>query len=403
MNRNVIKFAIIGAGNRGIGCFGKLLSETPEAEITALCDVNPVRMKESAKKLKGEPRFYTQTAEMFKKEQLDAVVITSPDYLHEEHAIAALKNGVNTLVDKPLAPTVKGCKNIIEVAEQAGRVVMIGFNLRHHAVLKRLKKIIDDGILGKIFLIENREFYDGGKTLLGRWNRQRKWSGGLWIAKGCHDFDVFQWLMGFPRPVKVSSVAGINVLNPENIPFEIKKGVKVGPTCAECAYREICPDVYKIDFAENPEWGCEARKSDHYAKDLCIYLSDKDVHDNGIAVVEYDNGARASHLECFITPFSDRFYTVVGDRGIAEVSLRNRSIIVRPRWSQETIAYKLNETDGGHGGADPELLRSFINIVNGDERNASTVEHGMWSTAVGEAAEISFREDRTVFINELMK
>jgi predicted dehydrogenase len=297
--------------------------------------------------------------------------------------VAVLKKGMNVLIDKPLATTVKGCKEIIKAAEDSGKTVMIGFNLRHDPTLKRLKKLIDDGVLGKVFLVENREFYDGGKTYMSRWNRKYELSGGLWVHKGSHDFDVCQWLLGFPTPVKVSACAGVNILNEENLPFETEEGKPAGPTCSACAYKDICPDYHYRETGLPEEWGEEATKVDNYHKDLCMYLSDKNTHDNGFSIVEYDNGSRASHMECFITPFSDRMYTVVGDK--------------------EIDTYKIPEISGGHGGADPGLVSSFIDIIKGSSSNTSTAEHGMMSTAVGQAAEISCRENRTVFIEELMK
>lgn len=403
MSDQKIKVGIIGAGGRGIMSFGKTIATRKDAQVVALCDPNQVRMEFAAKELGFTPNFYSSVETMIAAEKLDAVVITSPDFCHEANAVAALNNGVNVLIDKPLAITVKGCQNIISAAEKAGKNIMMGFNLRHHAVLKKLKKIISEGTLGRVFLIENREFYDGGRTYMSRWNRLYAKSGGLWIHKGSHDFDIFNWLLDFPKPVKVSAFAGVDVLNPQHIPFAVKPGVPVGPTCHQCPYREICPDVYKIDDIQNTPWGDRAVDSDGYSKDLCMYTSDKDTHDNGIAIVEYENGAKASHLECFITPMSDRLYTVVGDRGQAEVSLHNRTIIIRPRWSQEVITHHIPECEGGHGGADPMLIESFFKVLKGEEQNCSTTAHGMWSTAIGQAAEISRREERTVRVAELFQ
>ena len=278
---------------------------------------------------------------------------------------------------------------------------MMGFNLRHHGVLKRLEQLISGGGLGRIFLMENREFYDGGRTYMSRWNRLYANSGGLWIHKGSHDFDVFNWLLDFPKPVKVSAFAGIDVLKPQYIPFVVKHGVPVGPTCRQCPYRETCPDVFKIADLQNSAWSDRALAADGYAKDLCMYTSVKDTHDNGIAMVEYENGVKVSHLECFVTSLNDRLFTVVGDRGQAEVSLEKRTILIRPRWSQEVITHQIPEAQGGHGGADPLLVEAFFKVLKGEETNTSTTEHGLWSTAIGQAAEISRREERTVKVAEL--
>ena len=74
-------------------------------------------------------------------------------------------------------------------------------------------------------MMENREFYDGGRTYMARWNGKKSESGGLWIHKGSHDFDVFNWLLNFPKPKKVSAFAGMNVFTPQNFPFEVKDGI----------------------------------------------------------------------------------------------------------------------------------------------------------------------------------
>ena len=397
-----VKFGIVGVGSRGLQAFSTMICKRSDAEIAAFCDTNALRMKCAAEKLNITPNFYSTITDMVKNESLDAVVITTPDFYHEECAIEALQNGVNVLIDKPLATSVKGCRNIIAAAEKAGKTVMLGFNLRHNAVLKKVKKLISENTIGKVFLIENREFYDGGRTYMARWNRSYEFCGGLWIHKGSHDFDVFQWLLDFPKPVKVSSFAGINILNEDHIPFELTPGVPTGPTCHECHYKKICSDIYDISD-ELDRWGDEAAKLDGYKKDLCIYTSDKSVHDNGIAMVEYDNGARASHMECFVTPISDRRYTIVGELGQIEASLTDRIVTLRPRWSKEIVTYQIPNEEGGHGGADPNLLDTFIKVITGELANTSTTEHGMMSTAVGEAAELSRRQNRTVFIEELFR
>lgn len=403
MKKEKIKIGIVGTGGRGTFAFGKNIMIRNDASVVALCDPNKVRMDSASKELGGGQRLYASVETMVLAEKLDAVIVTSPDCFHEANAVAALESGANVLVDKPLATTVSGCKNIIRSAEKARKVVMIGFNLRHNAVLKRLKNLIENGNLGRIFLIENREFYDGGRTYMSRWNRLYSKSGGLWIHKGSHDFDIFNWLLGFPKPVKVSSFAGVDVLTSQNIPFTVKPGMPVGPTCTKCAYREICPDIFRIKDIQPGLWSDEAVDVDGYSKDLCMYTSDKDTHDNGIAIVEYENGVKASHLECFITSYEDRLYTVVGDKGQAEISLYNRTILIRPRWSKEVITYHIPEVEGGHGGADPKLIDAFFKVIKGEEGNNSTTEHGLWSTAIGQAAEISRREERTVRVAELFK
>lgn len=398
-----LRIAVIGTGSRGIGCFTQLFKKREDVEIAAFCDVNTVRAKAAAEQNKITPAIYGSMEEMAQKETLDGVVITTPDCFHHDCAVKALKLGWNVLVDKPLATTVKDCQEIINLAKETGKTVMIGFNLRHNAVLKRLKKIIDDGVLGKVFLCENREFYDGGRTYMSRWNRLFQYTGGLWIHKGGHDFDVFNWLLDFPKPERVTSFATVNVLNEKNLPFEKEAGHEPGPCCNSCYYKDKCPDKYLLSNEDLAMWGPEAQAQDSYLKNRCMYTSDKDNHDNGIAMVEYEGGIKVSHLECFIGTKTDRLYTIVGDRGLAEVSLHDRTITVIPRWGKgEITTVKVQEEEGGHGGADPALVDRFCQVLRGEAIPNSTAEHGMLSTAIGQAAELSRREHRMVDMSELL-
>ena len=230
-----LNIAIVGLGNRGKHCFGSLLKQRSDCRVAALCDTNRHRAELVARD-HDDPAIYTDFAEMLDKEQLDGVVITTPDEFHEQCAVLALQKKVNVIIDKPLATTVSGCKNIMAEVEKSGKIAMIGFNMRHNPILLKLKEIIDSGMLGRVIMIENSEYYNGGRTYMARWNGKKSSSGGLWIHKGSHDFDVFNWLLGFPKPRKVTAFSGMSVFNPDNYPFEIENGINPGPSCRECYY-----------------------------------------------------------------------------------------------------------------------------------------------------------------------
>ena len=392
----MLNIAIVGTGGRGVKCFGELLKKRTDCVIKAVCDINKVRARLAAEQF-GVEKYYTDLTTMLESEKLDGLIITTPDANHEASAVNALQHGVNILLDKPLSPSLAGCKHIIEEAKKSGKIAMMGFNLRHAPMLKYLKKTIDEGALGRIIMMENREFYDGGRTYMARWNGKKSESGGLWIHKGSHDFDIFNWFVNFPKPKKVSAFSGMSVFRPEYLPFEKVNGIEIGPCCSECYYGKngICKDVL---MHTEEEWGKEAQKEDGYVKDSCMYLSDLSVHDNGIAMVEYENGIRASHIECFVTGFGDRLYTIVGTKAIAQASLANNHIKIINRWSREEINIQVPVVEGGHNGADPALVDSFIKTINGEASNTTTLEQGMLSTAIAEAAELSKEENRTVFI-----
>jgi len=122
---------------------------------------------------------------------------------HEECAVLAFEHKKHVLIDKPLAISAKGCLRVVEAARRADCVLYMGFNLRHDVVVRRMKQLVAQGKIGEIFSMHAIEHYNGGRTYMARWNRLKKYSGGLWVHKGSHDFDIINWVMAPAHPVRV--------------------------------------------------------------------------------------------------------------------------------------------------------------------------------------------------------
>jgi predicted dehydrogenase len=407
-----IKMGIVGAGGRGVNTFGKIFAQQfhNKVEIAALADTNKIRAQAAREELGVNADIFEDAEELCKRKDINTVVITSPDYLHEELCLTAFKYKKNVLVDKPLAITAKGCLKIIEASRSTKKLLYMGFNLRHSPVLKKLKQLCSCGAFGEIFAMRAVEYYDGGKTYMARWNRLKKFSGSLWIHKGSHDFDILNWLAGKARPYQVSCFANIFTLNDKHLPFEIKKGIKPGPTCSECHYFDVCPDKipdYRIEQQQSAGLACrmfgkDAALTDSYHKDVCIYLSKKDTHDNGMAIVEYNNGIIAMHSECFVTPITNRIYSIDGTKAHCDVDLDNYSISLIERWNCTRNDIKVQQTGGGHGGADPAMCAEFIRCLEQNIKPSASGIDGAWSVAIGEACEKSKKERRIVKISEVL-
>src|SRR3990172_3342097 len=111
------KFGIIGCGSIAEIAHLPSIKKSQEAELEALCDINPDRVKETAVKW-GAKWTFTDYREMFKKVKLDAVVIATPNNMHRNQAIAAAKAGVHVVVEKPLAITNKEAWDIVETCRK---------------------------------------------------------------------------------------------------------------------------------------------------------------------------------------------------------------------------------------------------------------------------------------------
>ncbi|MCM8769963.1 MAG: Gfo/Idh/MocA family oxidoreductase [Candidatus Omnitrophica bacterium] len=396
------KIGIVGVGGRGFYGFAWPLSQKKEAKLVAVCDTNLERAKVVSRLIKEKtgisPAEYSDYREML-QEKIDLLVVTTPDFTHAEIAIEAMRAGQDVFVDKPLATKTTDCLKIYRTMKETGRRLYLGFNLRYDIVCRRIKEIIESGALGRIVNVVNADFYQGGKTYMARWNRFYEYSGGLFCHKGCHDLDIINWYFNLARPLRVVALAGVNVLHPGEIPFAPGKK-RVGPYCRACEVRFHCPDAGRV---ESPLFSEEVAKVDSYYPDTCIYLSDKDTHDNGFLLVEYEGGKRAFHWECFFTPVSTRRFTIVGTRGHLDADLAKNEIVVYPRWSHDRITYSLVRGEGGHGGADANMLDTLLLAVKEPGAiNFTSVREGIMSVVIAEAAELSRRQGRIVEISELI-
>jgi predicted dehydrogenase len=397
-----LRVGIIGTGGRGIHCFGQTFvkSHADEVEIVALADSNPVRAKGAREQLGIACDVHDNAGDLASRRDLDAVVIATVDCMHEEHALLALQNGKHVYIEKPLATTVDGCLRIIEAAKRTGKVLSMGFNLRHNAMIHKLHDLVAQGTFGEIFSIQAIEHYCGGRTYHSRWNRHKAKTGGLWIHKGSHDFDVINYLMGSQaRPARVACFANLSVLRPDHLPFQPREGVAPGPRCSVCPYVRECPDA--APAADNMLFNDDTAAVDGYYRDECMYLSEKDTHDQGIAIVEYDNGATASHSEYFATPISNRHYLLEGTAAHVEGDLHDATVNWQTRWSNERYECKIGPQKGGHGGSDPNIIQAFLAAIRTGEKPRATAVDGLWSVAVGVAAEKSRAEKRVIELADL--
>ena len=133
-----------------------------------------------------------------------------------------------------------------------------------------------------------------------------------------------------------------------------------------------------------------------------MYLSDKDTHDQGVAIVEYDNGATATHSEYFTTPLTNRRYLLEGSGGHGEADLHANRIDIMPRWTQDRVTHHVKRDEGGHGGADPKMCAEFVRCIQRDERPSASGIDGAWSVAIGQACEVSRAEKRMVPIKDVL-
>jgi predicted dehydrogenase len=198
------KAAVIGLGVGVAHAKGYIAN--PNAELIAVCDIDPVRLRERGDML-GVPRgmqFFDYT-EMLKLLDLEVVSVALPNHLHAPVTIAALNAGKNVLCEKPLACSASETAAMVSEACRTGRKLMVCFNYRFRDDARWLMGMRDSGRMGSIYYARAGWIRNSGIPGFGGWfTTKEKSGGGPLIDLGVHILDLTLWLMGYPQPVAVS-------------------------------------------------------------------------------------------------------------------------------------------------------------------------------------------------------
>ncbi len=191
----------LGIGQMHIGGY----RENPRAELVAVADIDPVRLKEIGGDKLGVEKRYATLTEMLANEDLDVVSIATPNKFHAPLTIEALRAGCHVLCEKPMAMTVAEAKTMIAEAKKAKKRIMIDFSYRTYPQSVALKRAVEAGTLGDIYYARTQWLRRKGAPLGTQgWFRKKELAGGgPLLDLGVHRLDLALWLMNYPKPVWV--------------------------------------------------------------------------------------------------------------------------------------------------------------------------------------------------------
>ena len=209
-----LKFIIIGCG-RIAQRHAKHINNL--AELVAVCDIEIEKANVLATKYNATA--YQNLDKMLAQHQdVDVVAVCSPNGLHAEHAIKALKAGFHVLCEKPMAISVKDCGEMIKVSEQSNKRLFAIKQNRFNPPVVAVKEAIDNGYLGKIFSIQLNCFWNRNNDYYhNSWKGTKDLDGGTLYTQFSHFIDLVYWMIG---DVKRAYALTSNFAHKDIIEFE---------------------------------------------------------------------------------------------------------------------------------------------------------------------------------------
>jgi predicted dehydrogenase len=417
-------YAIVGLGHRAY-TFLRALLDTHAAygTLVGLCDTNPGRLTHAASVAADSGvDVSTYRADdfdrMLHETSPECIIVTVPDYLHCSYIVRSLQFGADVITEKPLTIDAESCRRIIAARQASGRSVTVAFNYRYSPVRSLLKRILLSGIIGHVIAVNFEWQLDThhGADYFRRWHRIKAHSGGLWVHKATHHFDLLNWWLGsVPRRV---TAHGRRVFFRPEAADAFGLGNR-GERCSACPAFARCR--VRLDIASSDHLRslyAENENHDGYFRDRCVFSAAIDIEDTMHAIIEFENGISTNYMLTTYGPREGYRVGFHGTRGKLLLETVERSyvrengslispplpehsrIVVQPLFSQAYLL-PLPPTEGLHGGGDRIMLDSLFRDSLDTIDLAADERSGAWSALTGIAANVSLALQRPVCLDEL--
>jgi len=215
-----IRIAIIGTGTRSWAHLA-ILKTLPQFQVVALADPTPQNLDRGASLAPGAKTYSDYRKLLAERNDIDAVIVITPSFLHAEVTIAALDRGLPVLCEKPMATKVEDANRMIEASRKSGKLLYIGFQKRLVPTTAKMRELIAAGEIGAIQFVSGNLFrgdwnpaswkYTDPKTgVATNWRYLTFTEGSALLEDGIHEMDTLNWMIASPV-VRVTAAGGNNV------------------------------------------------------------------------------------------------------------------------------------------------------------------------------------------------
>ena len=357
-----IKYGIIGTGVMGREHI-RNIELIDNAQVVAICDGHKNSINSSLEILNNKVEVFESHKDLMSANIVDAYIIATPNFTHIDVLKDLVKTNAHLLIEKPLCTTVEDCFLFKKLAAGYPGVIWTAMEYRYMPPVARFIEEIHKGTVGNLKMLTIREHRFPFLVKVNDWNRFSKNSGGTLVEKCCHHFD----LMRLITKSEVSSV-----------------------------------------FASG------AQDNNHLDEN---YNGEKpDILDNAFVMLNFENGARGMLDLCMFAENSKVQEEIcgVGHKGKIETSVpsdasgKHTSELSIGLRNSDRITSEIIEVDkeileaGSHHGSTFYEHIGFINAIRNNTAPEVSLDDGLKAVAIGQAAEISIKENRVVNLSELL-
>ena len=355
---NPVRYGLIGAGM--MGCEHILnLAKIPQAEVVAIAEPNgtPRGWAEACCGERFTPRWFDSHTDMLEAcaDDLDVIVIATPNMTHIDVLRDTMRTDIAIMCEKPMCTTIEDALEVHRLAAERQAMTWVALEYRYMPTVERFAHLVHEGAAGRPAMLRISEHRFPFLPKVDDWNRFNANTGGTFVEKCCHFFDLMRLTLG-ENPTTVYAV-GHQRVNHVNESYD-------GRT----------PDIL----------------------------------DHGIVTVSFPSGASAILDLCMFAEGAkfEQELALIGDEAKIETTVPGQDVWVRPRHTpafavDAPLADEVAYEGFHHGSSFREHLRLLEALAEGRSADVTTAD-GVWSVAMGAAAHRSIELGTPVSLADLL-
>jgi predicted dehydrogenase len=428
------RFAVVGAGGRA-GMFIQAITDTyrDSCELTALCDLSQTRMNWHNQQIQTRagiapvPTYHAnQFDNMISDTHPDTVIVATIDATHHRYINRAMELGCDVITEKPMTTDAEKARSIFDAIERTGKKLTVTFNYRYAPAFTKLRELLMQGVVGRPLSVDFSWLLDTyhGADYFRRWHREKQNSGGLLVHKATHHFDLVNWWID-SYPGEVFAFGDLLFYGKQNAaergetyPYERYTGVP-----------EAREDPFALFLDQDTSLRglyLEAEADSGYVRDRNVFGEPITIEDTMAVTARYRNGVILSYCLIAYSPWEGLNVAITGTKGRVELSVVENANLVSGQGEAHTpqaskgpfkqaalrvfpmfgegynVEFPPGE-GGGHGGADPIMLKQLFapNPPHDPFDRAASHIDGAASIMLGIAANRAMEINQPVCIDDL--
>lgn len=395
---NIKPVIILGSGTRGLH-FSRILHQDLHTPVVAVADTH----EESHELIRGrlvefglsDTRVFRSLEEAMGQSAAvpGAIFIMTPEWTHLDIFRRALAMGCPIFLEKPLGITAEEVLEIEHLGAASGQLVQVGFVLRYAPFYRKVKEVVDSGVLGRLVVIQMNERLrlSLGAKFRRTWHRKIRYTGGFINEKCCHDLDLMCWIKECDaEPRQVFSYGGTHFCPPRPDTAE---------RCGVCTLPN-CPWRYTGTSSLKSVGDMDCLDETSSIPDRCVFHSDLDIHDHQSVQILFADGTQGLLTSIAMSADPGRDITIHGTDGFLTGSLEKGHLCYRNYWESKERNLELGCSDE-HGGADTHIVREFLETIARGNRPFSSIRDGVRASLLAFAADMSVERGQPVGLREL--